>query len=122
MSRTEESYATQANPLGLATVVSAVTLLGLTADFLVDWAWFSTVGYLSVDWTILGGKALLFLAVFVVSTVLLWVNGCLAHRFASASRSPPRDHAGIGRCANPSRAVGPYTAASPVASRHPISR
>jgi uncharacterized protein len=69
----------------MAVVVTALIALGLTADFLVDWAWFSAVGYLSVYWTILGGKVLLFLVVFGVSTALLWLNGALAFRFA-----PPR--------------------------------
>jgi uncharacterized protein len=72
--------------LAIAVVVSALIALGLTADFLVDWAWFSAVGYLSVYWTILGGKILLFLAVFGVSTAFLWVNGALAYRFASPRR------------------------------------
>src|SRR5262249_19293864 len=51
-------------------------------DFLVDWAWFSAIGYLDVFGTILGGKAVLFLAVFAGSAILLWVNGFLASRFA----------------------------------------
>jgi uncharacterized protein len=72
--------------LAIAVVVAALIVLGLTTDFLVDWAWFSAVGYLSVYWTILGGKILLFLAVFVVSTTLLWVNGSLALRFATPRR------------------------------------
>jgi uncharacterized protein len=76
--------------LAIAVVVTALIALGLTADFLVDWAWFSAVGYLSVYWTMLGGKTLLFLAVFVVSTALLWVNGALAYRFATRRRNMPR--------------------------------
>jgi uncharacterized membrane protein (UPF0182 family) len=76
--------------LAIAVVVTALIALGLTADFLVDWAWFSAVGYLSVYWTMLGGKTLLFLAVFVVTTALLWVNAALAHRFAIRRRDVPR--------------------------------
>ncbi len=63
-------------------IVACFIVLGLTSDFLVDWAWFSAIGYLDVFWTILGGKAVLFFAVFVGSAVLLWVNGSLAYRFA----------------------------------------
>jgi uncharacterized protein len=37
---------------------------------------------LDVFWTIVGGKAALFFAVFVASTGILWVNGSLASRFA----------------------------------------
>src|SRR6201981_1071541 len=63
-------------------IVAFFIVLGLTSSFLVDWAWFSAVGYLDVFWTILGGKALLFCAVFAGSAALLWLNGYLAHRFA----------------------------------------
>ena len=63
-------------------ILASLIVLGLTSSFLVDWAWFSAVGYLDVFWTILGGKAALFLVVFAGSAVLLWVNGFLAHRFA----------------------------------------
>jgi uncharacterized membrane protein (UPF0182 family) len=38
--------------------------------------------YLDVFWTILGGKAVLFFAVFAGTALLLWVNGFLAHGFA----------------------------------------
>src|ERR1700746_3467050 len=63
-------------------IVAFFIVLGLTSGFLVDWAWFSAIGYLDVFWTILVGKAVLFLAVFGVSGILLWVNGTLAYRFA----------------------------------------
>src|ERR1700730_16506707 len=63
-------------------IVASFIVLGLTSDFLVDWAWFSAIGYLDVFWTILGSKAVLFFAVFAMSAILLWVNGSLAFRFA----------------------------------------
>ena len=63
-------------------IVACLIVLGLASSFLVDWAWFSAVGYLGVFWTILGGKAALFFAVFAASAVLLGVNGFLAYRFA----------------------------------------
>ena len=44
-------------------IVACFIVLGLTSDFLVDWAWFSAIGYLDVFGTILGGKAVLFFAV-----------------------------------------------------------
>ena len=69
--------------IAVAVIVIVASLIMLTtSDFLVDWAWFSAIGYLNVFWTILGGKALLFCAVFVGSALLLWVNGSLAYRFA----------------------------------------
>ena len=63
-------------------IVACFIVLGLTSDFLVDWAWFSAIGYLYVFGTILGSKAVLFFAVFAGSAILLWVNGSLASRFA----------------------------------------
>ena len=52
-------------------LVSGLILLGLAGDFLVDWAWFSAVGYLSVFWTILSAKTVVFFAVFVCSGAFL---------------------------------------------------
>ena len=71
-------------------ILASLIVLGLTSSFLVDWAWFSAVGYLGVFWTILGGKAALFFAVFAGSVIFLWVNGYLAHRF-------PRRRGHVGR-------------------------
>src|SRR5437016_3354556 len=67
-------------------IVACFIVLGLTSDFLVDWAWFSAIGYLEVFWTILGSKAVLFFFVFAGSAILLWVNGALASRFARPLR------------------------------------
>jgi uncharacterized protein len=60
-------------------------LLGLTGDFLVDWLWFSAIGYPNVFWTTVGAQAGVFLVTFVVTAAVLWVNGSLALRLA---RSP----------------------------------
>jgi uncharacterized protein len=56
--------------------------LGSTVDFIVDWLWFSSVGYLSVFWTVIIAKAELFLAVFAATAVVLWINGAVALRCA----------------------------------------
>src|SRR6516162_3282191 len=64
-------------------------LLGITSDFLVDWLWFSAIGYLGVFWTTIIAEAEVFLAVFLVTTTILWVNGSLASRLA---RSPWTQH------------------------------
>jgi uncharacterized membrane protein (UPF0182 family) len=80
--------------LVIAAIVVAICLilLGLTGDFLVDWLWFSTIGYLGVFWTTIVAQAEVFSAVFVATALILWVNGSVASRFA---RSPwaqrPRD-------------------------------
>ena len=64
-------------------------LLGLTGDFLVDWLWFSAIGYLDVFWTTIVAEAEVFFAVFLATAVILWVNGSFASRFA---RSPWTQH------------------------------
>jgi uncharacterized membrane protein (UPF0182 family) len=63
-------------------IVACLIVLGLASNFLVDWAWFSAIGYPGVFWTILGGQAVLFFAFFAGSAILLWGNGFLAYRFA----------------------------------------
>jgi len=68
--------------VAVTVIVACLVALGLTGDFLVDWAWFSAIGYLDVFWTVLAGKTILFFAVFLGSALLLWVNGTLASRFA----------------------------------------
>ncbi len=57
-------------------------LLGLTSDFLVDWLWFSAIGYFGVFRTTIVAKVEVFFAVFVATAIILWVNGWLAFRFA----------------------------------------
>ena len=72
--------------VAIAVVVASLVVLGRAGGVVVDWAWFSTIGYVGVFWTVFATKAALFLAVFVVSSLLLWVNGTLALRFASRRR------------------------------------
>jgi uncharacterized membrane protein (UPF0182 family) len=57
-------------------------LLGLIGDFLVDWLWFSAIGYFGVFWTTIVAEAEVFFAVFLTTAIILWVNGSLAFRFA----------------------------------------
>src|SRR5262245_28673951 len=58
-------------------LVICLILLGLTGDFLVDWLWFSTIGYLDVFWTTIAAEAEVFVAVLVATVIILWVNGSL---------------------------------------------
>ena len=62
-------------------------LLDLISGFLVDWLWFSAIGYFGVFWTIIFAKAEVFFAVFLATTIILWVNGSLAFRFARSQWS-----------------------------------
>ena len=68
--------------IAIIVVVTCLILLGTMASFLVDWLWFSAVGYLHVFWTIIIAKAEVFLAVFVATASILWMNGLLALRLA----------------------------------------
>src|SRR5258708_6985062 len=68
-----------------AVVAICLILLGVTGDFLVDWLWFSAIGYLGVFRTTIVAEAEVFFAVFLATAIILWVNGWLASRFA---RSP----------------------------------
>ena len=67
-------------------------LLGLASDFLVDWLWFSSIGYLPVFLTSIGAKAEVFFVVLTATAVILWLNGLLACVLPGSSRckrSPP---------------------------------
>lgn len=59
-----------------------LVLLWLTSDFLVDWLWFSAIGYPQVFWTTIGAKAVVLFAVWTGTALVLWLNGWLAVRFA----------------------------------------
>jgi uncharacterized protein len=70
-------------------MVAALILLGLCGDLLVDWAWFSSIGYLDVFRTVLWTKAALFAAAFLASAAVLWLNGSLAVRLGAAPAHRP---------------------------------
>jgi uncharacterized membrane protein (UPF0182 family) len=57
-------------------------LVRIAAEVLVDWLWFSSVGYLQVFWTSLAAEAAVFGSVFIATAVILWLNGWFAVRFA----------------------------------------
>jgi uncharacterized membrane protein (UPF0182 family) len=57
-------------------------LLGRVGSVVVDWAWFASVGYSAVFWTVFVTKAALFLAVFAATAILLWINAAFALRYA----------------------------------------
>jgi uncharacterized membrane protein (UPF0182 family) len=65
-------------------VAICLILLGLMGDFLVDWLWFSAVGYLKVFWTTMVAEAAVFFAVLLATATILWLNGSLASRFTRA--------------------------------------
>jgi len=77
--------------LTIIVVAAFFIALGIVLGFLVDWLWFSTLGYLSVFLTSFVAKASLFLVVFATSAIILWLNGTLAQRLVKRSGTlPPR--------------------------------
>ena len=69
-----------------AGIVAFLLVLGFVSGVVVDWAWFSSIGYGAIFWTIFDARTVLFIAVFAASTLLLWLNGTLAWRLAWRSR------------------------------------
>ena len=75
--------------VAIIVIVACRIALGLASDFLVDWLWFSAVGYFDVFWTIFGAKAILFFLRGLTPQLL-------APRFGNASgRSPRQPHRGL---------------------------
>ncbi|MFM0175375.1 UPF0182 family membrane protein [Paraburkholderia sediminicola] len=68
-------------------VIAGLIVVGRITGILVDWLWFSSIGYGSVFWTILSARALLFASVFAVSACAVWLSGILAHRYARVDTS-----------------------------------
>src|SRR5215217_6782235 len=68
-------------------VIAGLTVLAIASHFLVDWAWFSAIGYLDVFWIVLTTKALLFITVLIASIAILGVNGWLALRFTKQAKA-----------------------------------
>ncbi len=66
----------------IAAILVLLIVLGRASSLVVDWAWFSSVGYAGVFWTAFATKAILFATVFAVSATLLWLNGSIALRLA----------------------------------------
>ena len=69
--------------VSVAAVIVALFVVGRITGMLIDWLWFSSVGYVGVFWTIFVTRVLLFVAVFAISAGAIWVSGWLAHRYAS---------------------------------------
>jgi uncharacterized protein len=104
-------------PVALVGGISLI-LLGLASDFLVDWLWFSSIGYLPVFLTSIGTKALVFFAVFTATAVILWLNGSLAVRFAEQQRA----QAVAASAWNPTASTLPSNLFALMRDRLPLSR
>jgi uncharacterized protein len=68
----------------IAILVTCLILLEVIASFLVDWFWFSAVGYLDIFWIRIVAEAEIFIVVFIATSIILWANGSLALRFSQS--------------------------------------
>lgn len=68
-------------------VTASLIVVGRITGVLVDWLWFSSIGYADVFRTVLSAKVLLFVAVFAASASAIWASGLLAHRYARRLRT-----------------------------------
>lgn len=93
-------------------VVVGLIILGLFADILAEWLWFSSIGYASVFRIILTAQVLVFFVVFAISAGTIWVTGILAHRHASSPHV-------LGQCAFPAGRPQFIAEADDVAARMP---
>lgn len=66
----------------IAVAVALLFVLGRISGIVVDWAWFTSVGYGLVFWTLFLARAVMFCTVFAATALVLWVNAALALRFA----------------------------------------
>jgi uncharacterized protein len=68
--------------------IISLWLVKVAGEVLVDWLWFSSVGYLQVFWTSFAAEAAVVGGVFTATTAVLWVNGWLARRLARRRSAP----------------------------------
>ncbi len=66
----------------VAVIVAGMGALGLANRFLINWDWFSAVGFESVFWTVVLAKIVLFAVVFAASAAAIWLNAFVAHAAA----------------------------------------
>ena len=69
-------------------------LVRVAAEVLVDWLWFSAVGYLRVFWTSLAAEAALFVVLFAATAVVVGLNGWFAWHLARPPSTPPATASG----------------------------
>jgi uncharacterized membrane protein (UPF0182 family) len=96
-------------------ITACLIILGFVAHLLIDWLWFSAIGYPNVFWTMLEAKLAVFCTVFAASAILLWLNGSLAYRLAKQRECLPAVIPARGSMSAP-------TLASLFARFHPRSR
>ena len=74
-------------------IAASLTFVAALSDILVDWTWFSALGYVDVFWIALTAKVALFTTVLVASTTVLLANGWLALHFTKGPAPLPAQSA-----------------------------
>src|ERR1700752_3319220 len=69
-------------------LIVVLWLVRVAGEVLVDWLWFSSVGYLQVFWTSLAAQVAVFGGVCIATASVLWLNGWLARRLARRPSTP----------------------------------
>ena len=68
--------------------VAVLFLVGVATNLLVDWRWFSSLGYASVFWTAVEAKLALFFAVLILTALAIALSGWTANRLAGVHTKP----------------------------------
>src|SRR5262245_46325476 len=68
--------------IALAAVVLGLIVLARTGDVLVDWLWFSSLGYADVFWTLFATRSIVFFTTLAVAATMVGLSGWLALRHA----------------------------------------
>ncbi len=79
--------------IAFAFAVASLIAIGRIVRVVIDWMWFSSIGYTDVFWTVLTAQALLFAAVFAVSSAAIYLSGSVAHHHARNWGLPRRSTA-----------------------------
>src|SRR3954466_11988265 len=74
-------------------IAASLAFVAALSDILVDWTWFSALGYVDVFWITLTAKAALFTTVLPASATALLANGWLALRFTKGPLHLPAQSA-----------------------------
>jgi uncharacterized protein len=74
--------------IAVGTAIAVLFLVGIATNLIVDWTWFSSLGYGAVFWTAIKAKLALFFVVFAATASVIWLSGFAANRLAGAHTKP----------------------------------
>src|SRR4029077_9276875 len=74
--------------IAVGTAIAVLFLVGIATNLIVDWTWFSSLGYGAVFWTAIKAKLALFFVVFAATASAIWLSGFAANRLAGTHTKP----------------------------------